>query len=76
MYLMQVVKNGNDYTGRVVEKKTPVKSVLCARIVFAVYFADSRYDSHFDNGVDNGKFSTSLWGCLLGKATHLSFALQ
>ena len=34
---MKVGKKGNDYSGRAVEKKTPVKTVLRAIIIFAVY---------------------------------------
>ena len=33
---MKVGKKGNDYSGRAVEKKTPVKTVLRAIIIFAV----------------------------------------
>ena len=33
---MKVQKKGNDYSGRAVEKKTPVKTVLRAIIIFAV----------------------------------------
>ena len=36
---MKVGKKGNDYSGRAVEKKTPVKTVLRAIIIFAVYTA-------------------------------------
>ena len=34
---MKVGKKGNDYSGRAVEKKTPVKTVLRAIIIFAVH---------------------------------------